>query len=63
LGVSEITVKIHHAMRKDAGEVAADLVRMAEMLGLHASDLKSRQTPRCPLNLSMSSRKVSESTL
>ena len=37
MGVSEITVKIHrgNAMRKMQARSLADLVRMAELLGLH----------------------------
>ena len=37
LGLSEITVKIHRgqAMRKMKAKSLADLVRMAETLGLH----------------------------
>ncbi|OLP57851.1 DNA-binding response regulator [Xaviernesmea oryzae] len=36
LGLSEITVKVHrgHAMRKMEADTAADLIRMAELLGL-----------------------------
>jgi len=38
LGLSEITVKIHRAnvMKKMACQSLADLVRMAELLGLNA---------------------------
>jgi FixJ family two-component response regulator len=37
LGLAEITVKIHrgHIMRKMAARSLADLVRKAEMLGIH----------------------------
>jgi FixJ family two-component response regulator len=43
LGLSEITVKIHrgHAMRKMKARSLADLVRMAENLGLHPSKTRS----------------------
>ena len=38
LGLSEITVKIHrgHVMRKMGARSLADLVRMAELLGIHS---------------------------
>jgi FixJ family two-component response regulator len=44
LGLSEITVKIHrgHVMRKMAARSLADLVRMAELLGVRRTKLESR---------------------
>jgi FixJ family two-component response regulator len=44
LGLSEITVKIHrgHVMRKMSARSLADLVRMAELLGVRRTKLESR---------------------
>ena len=49
IGLSEITVKIHrgHAMRKMKARSLADLVRMAEALGLDSDEIVVK------LNLSM----------
>jgi FixJ family two-component response regulator len=46
LGLSEITVKIHrgHMMKKMEARSLADLVRMAEILGLHQPEGSSKQT-------------------
>jgi FixJ family two-component response regulator len=46
LGLSEITVKIHrgHVMKKMGVRSLADLVRMAEVLGLHSAKESSRHT-------------------
>src|SRR5262249_29275812 len=44
LGLSEITVKIHrgHVMRKMAARALADLVRMAEVLGVRRTKTENR---------------------
>jgi len=46
LGVSEITVKIHrgHTMKKMGARSLADLVRMAEVLGIRRTQPKQTQT-------------------